>query len=299
MAVDFFAGCLGGWAGVVVGHPFDTVKVRLQTQVAVKYTGTVDCFAQIIKQETTYGLFKGMTSPMLGLGFINAIIFGVHGNLMKRLDPTWRSQVISGAISGFAQSIVCSPMELAKTRLQVQGRGEIYKHLYFEDTASQVKYKGSLDCLYKIFQSEGLRGCYRGMSLTLLRDVPAFAVYFGTYDRLCQLQSESGDSYSGLQTRHLFLAGGLSGMASWFVTYSVDLLKSRYQADGVGPKHEYCSVMDCARKTYQREGLRAFFRGLDTALIRAFPTNAATLGTVTITLQYFTKRETEVELEFY
>lgn len=27
MALDFVAGCIGGAAGVLVGHPFDTVKV--------------------------------------------------------------------------------------------------------------------------------------------------------------------------------------------------------------------------------------------------------------------------------
>lgn len=296
MAVDFFAGCLGGWAGVIVGHPFDTVKIRLQTQVKVKYTGTVDCFAQIIKQETTFGLFKGMTSPLLGLGFINAIIFGVHGNLTKRLDPTWGNQVLSGALSGGAQSIVCSPMELAKTRLQVQGQGETYKHIFFEE---KNRYKGSVDCLYKIVKNEGLRGCFRGMSLTLLRDIPAFAAYFGSYDGLCRLLSQSGTPYMDLHTGHLFLAGGLSGMASWIVTYGVDVVKSRYQADGVGLKPVYKNPLDCARKTYQKEGIQAFYRGLDTALIRAFPTNAATLGTVTVTLRFFMKRESEVELEFY
>mgnify|MGYP001799663791 CR=1 FL=1 len=237
-----------------------------------------------------------MTSPLLGLGFINAIIFGVHGNLTKRLDPSWGSQVISGAVSGCAQSIVCSPMELAKTRLQVQGLGEKYKHIFFEENK---RYKGSIDCLYKIFKNEGLRGCYRGMTLTLLRDIPAFAAYFGSYDGLCRLLSKTSNPYIDLQTGHLFLAGGLSGMASWIVTYWVDVIKSRYQADGVGLTNIYKNSLDCAKTTYQKEGIQVFFRGLDTALIRAFPTNAATLATVTVTLRFFTRRETEIELEFY
>lgn len=236
-----------------------------------------------------------MTSPLLGLGFINAIIFGVHGNLTKRLEPSLASQALSGAVSGCAQSLVCSPMELAKTRVQVQGQGKKYKHMFEE----QSRYKGSVDCLYKIFKQEGLRGCYRGMSLTMLRDIPAFAVYFGSYDGLCQLFSKSDNPYMDLRTGHLLLAGGLSGMASWIVTYSVDVLKSRYQADGVGATNLYKNPLDCAKKTYMKDGMKVFFRGLDTALIRAFPTNAATLATVTITLRFFTKRETEIEFEFY
>lgn len=54
MALDFLAGCAGGVAGVLVGHPFDTVKVRLQVQNVEKpqYRGTLHCFQTIIKQES-------------------------------------------------------------------------------------------------------------------------------------------------------------------------------------------------------------------------------------------------------
>jgi hypothetical protein len=75
MALDFVAGCAGGTAfiyksskgffsdqavhftgaaGVLVGFPLDTVKVRIQTQdmsKGVKYTGTFQCLSSIIKQE--------------------------------------------------------------------------------------------------------------------------------------------------------------------------------------------------------------------------------------------------------
>ena len=45
---------LAGVASVLVGHPFDTVKVRLQTQAfgGPKYRGTFHCFASIVRQES-------------------------------------------------------------------------------------------------------------------------------------------------------------------------------------------------------------------------------------------------------
>lgn len=91
MALEFVAGCIGGAAGVAVGHPFDTIKVRLQTQDAVnpKYRGTWHCFNQTLKSESARGLYKGMSSPMAGVSLVNAIIFGVHGNIMKKVkDPS-------------------------------------------------------------------------------------------------------------------------------------------------------------------------------------------------------------------
>jgi len=36
----------------------------------------------------------------------------------------------------------------------------------------------------------------------------------------------------------------------------------------------YSSVWDCARKSYQKEGINVFFRGLPVALVRAFPLHA-------------------------
>ncbi|ELU04533.1 hypothetical protein CAPTEDRAFT_189799 [Capitella teleta] len=88
MAVDFFAGCIGGCAGVLVGHPFDTVKVRLQTQNFSKpqYKGTFDCFISIAKKESVFGLYKGMSSPLYGLAAINAIVFGVQRNVQRRME---------------------------------------------------------------------------------------------------------------------------------------------------------------------------------------------------------------------
>ncbi|EPB68254.1 hypothetical protein ANCCEY_12660 [Ancylostoma ceylanicum] len=60
-AIDFFAGCLGGAAGVLAGHPLDTIKVRLQTQNSASklYRGTWHCFKMIIQKEGVHGLYKG------------------------------------------------------------------------------------------------------------------------------------------------------------------------------------------------------------------------------------------------
>ncbi len=87
-----------GAAGVIVGHPFDTVKVRLQTQSNGKYRGITHCFLSIIRQESPSGLYKGITSPLTGLAFINAICFGVYGNTLKKLnDPhSLRNHFLAG-----------------------------------------------------------------------------------------------------------------------------------------------------------------------------------------------------------
>ncbi|KAI0230699.1 hypothetical protein LSAT2_018938 [Lamellibrachia satsuma] len=47
---DFAAGCLGGCAGLVFGHPFDTVKVRQHTYTGPKIT-IAQCARQTLNNE--------------------------------------------------------------------------------------------------------------------------------------------------------------------------------------------------------------------------------------------------------
>ena len=60
MYIYFF---LGG-AGVLVGYPLDTVKVKIQTQDptggGVKYRGTFHCLTELIK-ESGVGIFFNKT----------------------------------------------------------------------------------------------------------------------------------------------------------------------------------------------------------------------------------------------
>lgn len=77
------------------------------------------------------GLFKGMSSPLLGLSFINAIVFGVEAQTTAFLGKeTTLTHMLGGAFAGAIQCFVCSPMELAKTQMQVQGIGtRKYSHV--------------------------------------------------------------------------------------------------------------------------------------------------------------------------
>lgn len=78
------AGTFGGIAQTIAGHPLDTVKVRLQTQVTVpgqlpQFAGMVDCFRKTVKGEGFFGLYKGAASPMAGAMAMNAALFFSYG----------------------------------------------------------------------------------------------------------------------------------------------------------------------------------------------------------------------------
>lgn len=292
MALDFGVGCLGGFSGILVGHPFDTVKVRLQSQDPKnpKYSGTWNCFTKTIKKESTFGLYKGMLSPLYGSIAINAVVFGVHGNVLRALGTNdVKTQFIAGAIAGGIQSFIASPMELVKIRFQMQGEGESSKTKVKVKKNPKYFYSSTTDCLRKIYKYEGgFKGVFRGMTLTQLREIPSFAVYFASYHYLCEKTNAVSDG--NVSISKLLFCGGWAGILCWIVTYPTDVLKTRQQMDGMGTT-KYKSIIDLTVRSVRQEGYSVLFRGLNATLLRAFPTNGATLATVTVALNLINRDE--------
>ncbi|RNA37522.1 mitochondrial basic amino acids transporter-like [Brachionus plicatilis] len=270
---SFIGGCLGGFAGIVSSYPFDTLKVRIQNQHRheLKYSGSMDCLSLILRKESASALYKGMSSPLVGSMFINAVLFGVEENVRKMLhlnDPKYRTSdktrefyelyAVSGAIAGLTQSFLLSPVELVKIRMQIPG----------------CHYQSTWCCVKDILKNHNLRHLFRGTWLTVLRDVPAVSSYFVSFEYICNSYRISRDN---LPVLHLLMAGGIAGCFSWLITYPIDVIKTRFQAD-----ESYSSVKECLKKALSTEGNKVLFRGLAPTLLRAFPNNAAVFATVNL-----------------
>lgn len=206
-------------------------------------------------------------------------------------------------VAGTVQCIVCCPTELVKLRMQLMGIGMAEKPLtsllhpktpvMLLNTSSSAAAVSSsapitehraLDTVKHILRTEGIKGLNKGMTVTIYREAPAYGVYFGLFDWTCQRLVKKG-YVRELGPGVVCLMGGISGTVAWVVTYPLDVVKSRLQTDGVDGDRQYKGIVDCARKSYTREGLKVFVRGLSTCLVRAFPVNVATFGTVAILLK--------------
>lgn len=65
---SFAAGGVGGVCAVIVGHPFDLVKVRMQTAERGVYSGAFDVVRQTISREgMRRGLYAGVSAPLVGV----------------------------------------------------------------------------------------------------------------------------------------------------------------------------------------------------------------------------------------
>eukprot|EP01133_Synstelium_polycarpum_P005928 gene5928-6867_t len=268
---DILAGSIGGVGQVFTGHPLDTIKVRLQTQPvgAPLYSGTVDCFKKTVAAEGFAGLYKGVTSPLVGLCLMNAVMFLsygqaktlIQGDSKKELSIAQLTQ--AGAMAGLTIAFVESPVDLFKSQLQVQ-------------TAGNKQYNGLVDCAKKIFQARGITGIYQGLSSTLLRDIPANAAYFGVYELTRRAFVNEGQRVEQLPAWKVMLAGGVGGMSYWTLTYPIDVIKSSIQTDAIQPsQRRYANLIDCASKIYRQQGIAGFYKGFTPCFIRSMPANAA------------------------
>ncbi|CAG8597132.1 8708_t:CDS:2 [Cetraspora pellucida] len=246
---SFLAGGFGGMSAVLVGHPFDLVKVRLQTAPEGTYTGTIDVVKKTIAKDGLRGLYRGMGPPLAGITPIFAISFWVE---LSTLECT-----IAGGISAGPTTLVMAPVERIKVLLQIQGQG------------GDVKYKGPLDVIRHLYKEGGLRSIFRGTSATFLRDFPGSAAYFGAYEFTKKLLTSSD---STLNPAAVLFAGGMAGVAMWTICIPPDVVKSRLQS---APAGQYKGFMDVLRHLLKTDGPSALFKGLGPALLRAFPANAA------------------------
>ncbi|CAH1964497.1 unnamed protein product [Acanthoscelides obtectus] len=166
----FICGGFGGICTVLVGHPLDTIKVRLQTMPITKkgeqplYTGTLDCFKKTIRNEGFRGLYKGMGAPLVGVAPIFAISFMGYGVGKQIFGPANGSQLsyieyfTAGAFSGIFTTLIMAPGERIKCLLQIQ-----------HGINAPKVYDGPVDCLKKLYRQGGIQSIYRGSAATMLR----------------------------------------------------------------------------------------------------------------------------------
>ncbi|KAL1409090.1 carnitine transporter [Vanrija albida] len=285
---SFISGGFGGTCAVLVGHPFDLTKTRLQTAAPGTYTGAIDVVKKTLARDGVKGLYRGITPPLVGVTPIFAISFWGY-DLGKKIvysaTPGRESPGLSTAELAFAgffsavpATFVAAPAERVKVLLQVQGQG------------GKPAYSGPVDVVSKLYKEGGLKSVFRGTGATLARDGPGSAVYFVTYERVKAALSGKPvvDPVTGVEAPPplslgaVMLAGGSAGVAMWALAIPPDTIKSRLQS---APTGTYSGFFDCARKLIAADGIGALWKGFGPAMARAFPANAATFVGVELSLK--------------
>lgn len=115
------------------------------------------------------------------------------------------------------------------------------------------------------------RSIYKGTVATLLRDVPASAAFYGSYEIIQRAMVPEGGDRSQLGVGRTIFAGGMAGIFNWIIAIPADVVKSRLQS---APEGKYTGVRDVFRHLMREEGVRALYKGAVPVMLRAFPANA-------------------------
>ncbi|KAF2459398.1 mitochondrial carrier domain-containing protein [Lineolata rhizophorae] len=283
---DLFAGAAGGIAQVLIGQPFDIVKVRLQT--TQQYSNAFDCAGKIWKNEGPLAFYKGTLTPLIGIGACVSIQFGGFHYARRAFEarnkeanpsapPTlsYGQYYLAGAFAGVTNSVLSGPIEHIRIRLQTQPHG-----------AGRL-YNGPIDCVRKLSVHEGiLRGVFRGEAVTILREAQAYGVWFLTFEYLMNWEAQRSETpRNQISALKVTTYGGIAGEALWIASYPFDVIKSKMQSDGFGPNMRYMTMRDAFTQTWELEGMRGFWKGIGPTLLRAMPVSGGTFAVAEMTLR--------------
>ncbi|KAG0265629.1 hypothetical protein DFQ27_000504 [Actinomortierella ambigua] len=209
------ASYISGVAGLIIGSPLDVLKIR--------------------------SLFKGISSPIVGLAGLNSILFASYSATMRGLEayapPPASSpnglQPLShvftaGFVAGVACFLVSTPTELVKCRAQIMA-AKLDQTLPLNTQRALLSESGSWNVAKDVVRRFGIRGLYQGGWVTILRDAPGYGVYFLGYEWLKRVLEVPNGETGGINTWKLLFAGGMAGTLSWASIYPLDVIKTRLQ----------------------------------------------------------------------
>jgi solute carrier family 25 (mitochondrial carnitine/acylcarnitine transporter), member 20/29 len=106
---SFIAGTISGIAQIISGHPFDTLKVLMQTDTKIKKESP-------FKLLTYKNLYRGISGPLL----TNAFVIGTQFHYYHKYNS-----IIAGIVSG----IIMTPIDFFKIQKQVNKKNFINKNI--------------------------------------------------------------------------------------------------------------------------------------------------------------------------
>jgi solute carrier family 25 thiamine pyrophosphate transporter 19 len=195
-AESFIAGAAAGATATTATYPLDLLRTRFAAQGNDRvYSSLRMAIREIARDEGIQGFFRGI-GP--GLGQIvpyMGIFFAGYESLrlpLGKLDlPFGGGDAAAGVCASIIAKTGTFPLDLIRKRIQVQGptRGRyIHKNI--------PEYKGTVRTMQTILATEGMRGLYRGLTVSLFKAAPASAVTMWTYERALKLYIRLGSKES-------------------------------------------------------------------------------------------------------
>ncbi|KAI0081449.1 mitochondrial FAD carrier protein [Panus rudis PR-1116 ss-1] len=279
-----FAGIGAGTVAVLCMHPLDLLKVKFQVATDKPQGGLGRAIWNSLKDikdtQGWRGLYRGVGPNIAG----NASSWGLYFlfyNMLKTHksggDPNYKmsagTYLLYSAEASAVTAIMTNPIWVVKVRM------------FTTKPDDPTAYRGLAHGLSSIYRHEGLAGWWRGTSLALF-GVSNGAVQFMCYEELKRWgfeQKRKRFAKAGKQWRAeddklsntaYTLMSGASKLTALIITYPYQVVRSRIQNNATA--HLYPTIPTCIKRTFKEEGIRGFYRGLGTNLVRVLPGTCVT-----------------------
>ncbi|KAI5952317.1 hypothetical protein KGF54_003183 [Candida jiufengensis] len=288
------AGAASGFLAGVVVCPLDVIKTKLQAQGSQgKRLNFRQTLETILRDEGIKGLYRGLVPITIGYLPTWTIYFTVYERA-KRFYPDYLlhhwdinspslNHFCAAITAGMASSIAVNPIWVVKTRLMVQSSKK-------SSNPDEIRYKGTIDAFKKMYKDEGIKVFYSGLIPSLF-GLLHVGIHFPAYEYLKSLLHcktiDQQHEVSGLLWR-LIAASSISKMIASTITYPHEILRTRMQIRQHKQKHlggecNKPSLIHTIKQIFHKEGIKGFYAGYFTNLLRTVPASAVTL----VSFEYF------------
>ncbi|XP_056407720.1 mitochondrial brown fat uncoupling protein 1 [Hyla sarda] len=188
------AGCTTGALAVTIAQPTDVVKVRFQAQVNLlgvkkRYSGTMDAYKTIARQEGMKGLWKGTFPNVTRNAIVNCTELVTYDLIKeallqyKLMTDNLPCHFVSAFGAGFCTTVIASPVDVVKTRYMNSPPGQ---------------YTSAINCAWTMLTKEGPTAFYKGFVPSFLRLGSWNVVMFVSYEQLkrAMMMSRQGVEYA-------------------------------------------------------------------------------------------------------
>ena len=169
-------------------------------------------------------------------------------------------QFASGAIAGVSEILVMYPLDVVKTRQQLD---------------STNAYNGTIRCLKKIVKEEGFSRLYKGISAPILMEAPKRATKFAANDEWGKFYR----GFFGVSTMNQSLAvltGATAGATESFVVVPFELIKIKLQ----DRTSKFNGMGDVLKHIIKTDGVFGLYKGLESTMWRHVMWNAGYFGLI-------------------
>ncbi|XP_010768719.1 solute carrier family 25 member 36-A [Notothenia coriiceps] len=294
--VHLFAGGCGGTVGAIVTCPLEVVKTRLQSSSVTFYIsevqlntvngasvarvappGPLHCLKLILEKEGPRSLLRGLGPNIVGVAPSRAIYFGAYSTAKEKLNgvlepDSTQVHMVSAGLAGFTAITATNPIWLIKTRLQLETRNKGERRM------------NAFECVRRVYQMDGLRGFYRGMSASyagISETVIHFVIYENIKRKLLEYKARSSMDKEEETVKEasdfvaMMFAAATSKTCATSIAYPHEVIRTRLREEG----SKYRSFFQTLLLVSREEGYRALYHGLTTHLVRQIPNTAIMMFT--------------------